>query len=106
MSTIQSTASDTVRTCDCKHCQRLTQYLIDEGIPFDRLRYEDVFTPLKHHDIRLVVQGDTFTDAYLVRSDLCFKESAEAFDWGNAIDPFDVWDMVKGDVHIMFEVRE
>jgi len=92
-----------VRTCDCEHCQRLLQWLYDDGIDIADLQYEDVFTPLKHHDIALYV-----ADAgYVIRSDMCFRVSDTNRTWTSAIDPFSVWNVL--DLHdergmVRFEV--
>lgn len=110
MSTIQSTVSDTLRECGCKHCQRLTQYVIDDGIAFDRLGYEDVFTPLKHHDTLRLVVG---RKAYVVRSDMLYREGdvpfSQPLEYQKRIDPFSVWNAldIKAEAgKVSFEVRE
>jgi hypothetical protein len=97
---------DVLNSCDCKHCQRLTQYVIDDGIPFARLGYEDVFTPLKHHETLRLVVG---RKAYVVRSDMCYRESDDVRTFQTAIDPFSVWNAldIKAEAgKVSFEVRE
>jgi hypothetical protein len=67
--------------------------LYDDGIDIADLQYEDVFTPLKHHDIALYV-----ADAgYVIRSDMCFRVSDTKRTWTSAIDPFSVWNVL--DLH-------
>jgi len=104
MSEAVARVSSRVRECDCKHCQKLLQYLIDDGITIAQLGYEDVFTPLKHHaDIALYV-GKA---GYVIRSDMCFRVSDSERTWNSAIDPFSVWNSL--DIHdrrgeVRFEV--
>jgi hypothetical protein len=79
--------------------------LYDDGVTIRHLEYEDVFTPLKHHDIALYV-----ADAgYVIRSDMCFRVSDTERTWTSAIDPFSVWNAL--DIHdergmVRFEVTE
>jgi len=106
MSKTVPSASIRVRECDCEHCQRLLQWLYDDGIDIADLQYEDVFTPLRHHaEIALYV-----ADAgYVIRSDMCFRVSDTNRTWTSAIDPFSVWNAL--DIHdsrgmVRFEVIE
>lgn len=87
MSKQVSRVSARVRECDCDHCQRLLQWLYDDGIDIADLEYEDIFTPLKHHDIALYVEER----GYVIKSDMCFRACDRHREWNDSIDPFSVW---------------
>ena len=43
------TAGDVLGACDNDHCRRLGEFLHAERVTTDRLGWEDVFYPLRHH---------------------------------------------------------
>jgi len=101
-------ALDVLASCQDDNCQRLFQYLVDDGVSIDDLGYEDVFYPLRdHHDDGLAIEvtrrGETSRYVWGA-GDLVYDVETEARTFETAVDPFPISRTIRHDPLADFDV--